>query len=122
MIYLSGFHAIEERIKSGRPCGPLLIAKPGPRAREIMALAGERKIPVNRVGTADLDRLAPDHRGMVLETDEAGPGTEISLEEFIAGLGDRKDVLAVILDENVQKGLCGIYSRHGYLDFYGYLF
>ncbi|MDR2434139.1 MAG: 23S rRNA (guanosine(2251)-2'-O)-methyltransferase RlmB, partial [Treponema sp.] len=70
MIYLSGFHAIEERIKSGRPCGALLVAKPGPRARELMSLAQSRKIPVNRVGTSDLDRLAPDHRGIALEVDE----------------------------------------------------
>ncbi|MDR2619043.1 MAG: 23S rRNA (guanosine(2251)-2'-O)-methyltransferase RlmB [Treponema sp.] len=99
MIYLSGFHAIEERIKSGRPCGPLLVAKPGPRARELMVLANERKIRVNRTGTADLDRLSPDHRGILLEADEPSSGGDISLEEFFAALGDRKDVLAVVLDE-----------------------
>jgi 23S rRNA (guanosine2251-2'-O)-methyltransferase len=99
MMYLSGFHAIEERIKSGRPCGALLVAKPGPRARELMTLANGRKVPVNRVGTSDLDRLAPDHRGVVLEVDEPGQSSETSLEEFIAGLGDRKNVLALILDE-----------------------
>ena len=101
MIYLSGFHAIEERIKSGSPCSTLLIAKPGPRAREIMTLARERKIPVNRVGTADLDRLAADHRGILLELDEGHKtsGSETSLEELVASLGDRKEALAVILDE-----------------------
>ena len=100
MIYLSGFHAIEERIKSGLSCGPLLVAKPGPRAREIIALAGERKIPMNRVGTADLDILAADHRGILLEVDERLKGSpDISLEEFMADLGDQKNVLAVILDE-----------------------
>ena len=72
MIYLSGFHAIEERIKSGRASGPLLAAKPGPRAREIMALATEMKIRIDRVGTSELDRLAPDHRGIALEVDEGG--------------------------------------------------
>jgi 23S rRNA (guanosine2251-2'-O)-methyltransferase len=99
MIYLSGFHAIEERIKSGRPCGPLLVAKPGPRAREIMALAHERKVRVDRAGTADLDRLSPDHRGILLEADDPSPGGDISLEEFFAALGDSKDALAVVLDE-----------------------
>jgi 23S rRNA (guanosine2251-2'-O)-methyltransferase len=99
MIYLSGFHAIEERIKSGRPCGALLVAKPGPRARELMALARGRNIPVNRVGTSDLNRLAPDHRGIALEADEQGQTSEISLEDYIAGLGNRADALAVILDE-----------------------
>ena len=101
MIYLSGFHAIEERIKSGLPCGPLLMAKPGPRARGIAALALQRKIKVDRVGTADLDRLAPDHRGILLEVDEQlkDSGPETSLEDFMENLGDRKDALVVILDE-----------------------
>ena len=104
MIYLSGFHAIEERIKSGRLCGPLLVAKPGPRARELMVLANERKIRVDRVGTADLDHIAPDHRGIVLEVDEAGAGAETTLEEYLAllpdaGSTDKSDALVVILDE-----------------------
>ena len=101
MIYLSGFHAIEERIKSGLPCGPLLIAKPGPRARGIMALALQKKIKVNRVGTADLERLSADHRGILLEIDEKlkENDPEINLEAFMEELGDRKDVLAIILDE-----------------------
>jgi 23S rRNA (guanosine2251-2'-O)-methyltransferase len=108
MIYLTGFHAIEERIKSGRLCGPLLVAKPGPRARELTVLANERKIRLDRVGTADLDRLAPDHRGIALEVDEGGAGAETSLEEFLEGIGKseeggnavyKKDVLVAILDE-----------------------
>ena len=101
MIYLTGFHAIEERMKSGRPCGPLLVAKPGPRARELTVLANQMKIRQERVGTAELDRLAPDHRGIILEVDE-GEKTETSLEEFLENLerNDKvKDVLVVILDE-----------------------
>ncbi|MDR0377020.1 MAG: 23S rRNA (guanosine(2251)-2'-O)-methyltransferase RlmB [Spirochaetaceae bacterium] len=107
MIYITGFHAIEEAIKSARPeqsAGPLLVAKPGPRAKEIAALASSRKIQVNRVGTHELDRLAPGHRGVALVMDEGGShqtGTngEISLRAFIAGLGDRKDALVAVLDE-----------------------
>ena len=99
MIYLTGFHAIEERIKSDRLCGPLLVAKPGPRARELTVLAKERKIHIDRVGTADLDRLAPDHRGIALEVDEGGQGAETTLEEFLGGLGETRDVLVTVLDE-----------------------
>ena len=100
-MYLSGFHVIEERIKSGRPCGPLLLAKPGPRAREIVILAQEHKIPVHKVGTAALDRLSADHRGILLEADDEAPEDipEIKLENFIAGLGEKKNALAVVLDE-----------------------
>ena len=107
MIYLSSFHAIEERIKSGRPCGPLLVAKPGPRLRELTVLANERKIRIDRVGTVELDRLAPNHRGIALEVDEGGNGAETSLEEFLQGLksggreenGGSGDVLVAVLDE-----------------------
>jgi len=100
VAYLSGFHAIEERIKSGNPCGPLLMAKPGPRARELADLAHAGRIRVDRVGTADLDRLAPDHRGIVLETpDDAESSAVNSLEDFLADLGDRPNALVLILDE-----------------------
>jgi 23S rRNA (guanosine2251-2'-O)-methyltransferase len=107
MIYLTGFHAIEEHIKSGKAAGPLLMAKAGPRARELAALALEHKIRVDRVGTHDLDRLAPDHRGIALAAEETGgpAGPERSLEEFIAALessgegGPAKDSLVLILDE-----------------------
>jgi 23S rRNA (guanosine2251-2'-O)-methyltransferase len=110
MIYLTGFHAIEERIKSGAAfdTGPLLVAKAGPRARELVTLAAARKIPVNRVGTHELDRLAPDHRGIALqlaEAEETGGifSAELDLGAFLAGLEERADagadVLVVILDE-----------------------
>jgi 23S rRNA (guanosine2251-2'-O)-methyltransferase len=99
MAYLTGFHAIEERIKSGKPHGPILLAKAGPRAREILTLASARKVRVDRTGTHDLDHLAPDHRGIALEIPDAGPGADMNLDEFIETLGERKDVLVLILDD-----------------------
>jgi 23S rRNA (guanosine2251-2'-O)-methyltransferase len=99
MGYLSGFHAIEERIRAGQSRGPLLVAKIGPRARELAALAAEHKIPVHRVGTHELDRIAADHRGIVLQVEDPPGQGETSLEGFISGLGDRKDVLVAVLDE-----------------------
>ena len=99
MSYISGFHAIGEMIKSGVPCGPLLMAKPGPRARELADLAAVHRIRVDRVGTADLDRLAPDHRGIVLETADSAPSGINSLEDFLVTLEDRPHALVLILDE-----------------------
>jgi 23S rRNA (guanosine2251-2'-O)-methyltransferase len=104
--YLTGFHAIEERIKSDSPSGsigPLLIAKPGPRARELTNLAVEHRVRVDRVGTHELDRLAPGHRGIALYAEDAGAAA-LTLEEFLARL-DKQDperhgnALVVILDE-----------------------
>jgi 23S rRNA (guanosine2251-2'-O)-methyltransferase len=99
MAYITGFHAIEEHIKSGA-AGPLLAAKPGPRARELVSLALSRKIRVDQVGTADLDRLAPGHRGVALETagrpEFPAPAT---VEDFLAALDERPNALVMILDE-----------------------
>ena len=104
MHYLTGFHAIEERIKSaktkGSDCGPLLIAKAGPRARELVNLAVNCRIRVDRVGTFELDRIAPDNRGIALHvSDISNDSPDLSTEEFIGGLGDRTDSLVVILDD-----------------------
>jgi len=98
-MYLTGFHAIEERIKSGRPCGPLLVAKAGPRAKEIVTLAVNNKIRLERTGTFDLDGIAPDNRGIALQVQDDGGNTDISLDNFIAALGERRDALVLILDE-----------------------
>jgi 23S rRNA (guanosine2251-2'-O)-methyltransferase len=103
MLYLTGFHAIEERIKSakanGQPCGPLLVAKSGPRANKIVTLAINSKIRLERVGSFDLDGLAPDNRGIALQIEDDGSNAETSLESFLAGLADRRNVLVLILDE-----------------------
>jgi len=98
-MYLTGFHAIEERIRSGRPCGPLLVAKAGPRAKEIVTLAINNKIRLERTGTFDLDGIAPDNRGIALQVQDEGGNAVISLENFIADLGERRDALVLILDE-----------------------
>lgn len=106
MRYLTGFHAIEELIKSGNAKGPLLVANAGPRARAIVALALEHKIRVDRVGEHELVRISPDHRGIALATEEGDESNETTVKEFIAGLEDGQDALVVILD--------GITDPHNY--------
>ncbi len=98
MPYLTGFHAIEELIKAGKAKGPLLVAKAGPRAREVMDLAIEHKIPINRTGEHELNRLARGHRGIALTVEHGGAANETSVEEFIADLEEGRDALVVILD------------------------
>jgi len=103
MMYLTGFHAIEERIKSakanGLSCGPLLVAKAGPRAKEIVTLAVNNKIRLERTGVFDLDNIAPDNRGIALQVEDDSGSADISLESFIEGLEDQKNALVLILDE-----------------------
>jgi 23S rRNA (guanosine2251-2'-O)-methyltransferase len=99
MAYLTGFHAIEERIKACAAGCVLLAAKPGPRAREIAALAVKHGVRVLRTGTSELDRLSPGHRGLVLEVSGGGETSVFSFDSFLESLGDKKKVLAVMLDE-----------------------
>jgi len=99
MMFLTGFHAIEERIKSGRPCGPLLVAKAGPRANKIVSLAVNKKIRLERTGTFELDGIAPDNRGIALQVEDDSSRADITLENFTADLGDRRSSLVLILDE-----------------------
>jgi len=91
MTFLTGFHAIEERIKSGQSCGPLLVAKAGPRAKEIVTLAVNNKIRLERTGAYELDGIAPDNRGIALQVEDVQNRADISLENFIAELEDGND-------------------------------
>jgi 23S rRNA (guanosine2251-2'-O)-methyltransferase len=112
MVYLTGFHAIEEYIKAGRPADALLVAKAGPRAQEIVRLAAGRHIRVDRAGTADLDRVSRDHRGIVLVIPSETPGQEFSFDAFIESLAERKgNVLAVILVEITDQHNFGAIIR-----------
>lgn len=109
MTYLSGFHAILEALRArGGPHDPgsrtarILVArsdrKQGPRVRDIVESAGRTGIPVITVDAAELDRLAPDHRGVALEmaADERPSNIEARLEDFLAE--PRDDALVVLLD------------------------
>ena len=98
MPYLTGFHAIEELIKSGKAKGPLLASNAGPRARAIMDLAKEHKIPINRTGEHEMNRVARGHRGIALAVDQGATTAETTVEEFIADLEEGEDALVLMLD------------------------
>lgn len=106
MRYLTGFHAIEEQIKSGKAKGPLLVANAGPRARTLMSLAADHKVRIDRVGEHELDRISRDHRGLALAVEDSAAGNDTTVEEFIANLEDGRDALVMILD--------GITDPHNY--------
>jgi len=105
-VYLTSFHAIEEKLLAieagGERPEALLMAKPGPRCRELASLASRLKVRVERTGSFELDRLAPGNRGVALEVREgkqsALDGPETTLEEFLASLEEGQGALVVILD------------------------
>ncbi len=98
MSYITGFHAIEELIKAGKAKGPLLVSNAGPRARAVMDLAVEHKIPINRTGEHELDRLARGHRGIALTVEHSSATNETTVEAFIENLEEGRDSLVLILD------------------------
>lgn len=106
MAYLTGFHAIEELIRSGKAKGPLLVANAGPRARTIMSLATDNKIRTDRVGEHELNRLAPGNRGIALYVEGKEQSNETTVQDFLAGLEEGQDALVVVLD--------GITDPHNY--------
>ncbi|AEJ20920.1 23S rRNA (guanosine(2251)-2'-O)-methyltransferase RlmB [Gracilinema caldarium] len=106
MAYLTGFHVIEELIRSGKAKGPLLVANAGPRARTIMSLATDNKIRIDRVGEYELNRLAPGNRGIALYVEGKDQSNETTVQDFLAGLEEGQDALVVVLD--------GITDPHNY--------
>ena len=77
-MILTGFHSIEERVRSQKKDAPaigkLYYSKPGPRVKKILAAAKEAGISAIQVDDKKLDELVSgldetlrDHRGLVME-------------------------------------------------------
>ncbi|MFH1512223.1 MAG: 23S rRNA (guanosine(2251)-2'-O)-methyltransferase RlmB, partial [Bacillota bacterium] len=64
---LSGRNPIREALKSGRDIEKLMISRGelSGSAREIVAMAKERHVPVQEVDRARLDAITPHHQGML---------------------------------------------------------
>jgi 23S rRNA (guanosine2251-2'-O)-methyltransferase len=106
---LTGFHAIEEQLRSAR--GPrkegsasdrLLVAGSGPRIKAILELAAKLGVRAIRCAPEELDRLAPDHRGLILET-EGEASLEADLGSFLLDPPGRSLVVALDHVEDPQN-------------------
>jgi 23S rRNA (guanosine2251-2'-O)-methyltransferase len=97
---LTGFHAIEEFLRSSS--GPIsgkariLVSASGPRIKEILILADEIGLRVDRVSRPELDKLAPGNRGILLEAEEAASREESDLGSFLLDPPERS--LVIVLD------------------------
>lgn len=104
---LTGFHAIEEFIRSldkGASSGThILVSGSGPRIKEILALAAELGLGAKRLSKPELDRLAPDNRGILLETDEPIEREEPDLDTFILDPPEKSLVLVLDHIEDPQN-------------------
>lgn len=98
MTYLSGFHAMEELIRSGNTKGAvLLVATQGPRIKRIIELAAKAGMRPKTVSARELDALAPDNRGAAIQLTEAQQDVAIDLESWLAGPVPERALL-VLLD------------------------
>ena len=101
---VTGFHAIEERIRSASHSGSrmrILWSKAGPRAKKIIALAKQEGISCEQTDDDALDSLvaplsetARDHRGIVLCVSGESEGTHniVDFDEWIASLPPHPEV------------------------------
>ena len=99
MTRLTGFHAIEEFLRSprgGSSGARLFVCSSGPRIKEILSLAGKLGLRIDRAPKPQLDKIAPGHRGVVLEAEEDLAGEEPDLGTFLQDPPERS--LVVVLD------------------------
>jgi 23S rRNA (guanosine2251-2'-O)-methyltransferase len=99
MTRLTGFHAIEEFLRSpqGASSGArLLVSSSGPRIKEILELAGKLGLRVERASPRELDAAAPGHRGIILEAETAAAREEPDLDSFLIDPPERS--LVIVLD------------------------
>jgi len=100
MNYLSGFHAIEEQLRSKDQDGLALLVgpKPGPRVKRILEDAAKSGVTVRTCNQAELDRLCPDNRGMLMAMEGSSKSQDVDLDSFCAALIEGQPALVLVLD------------------------
>ncbi|MCE5257139.1 MAG: 23S rRNA (guanosine(2251)-2'-O)-methyltransferase RlmB, partial [Spirochaetaceae bacterium] len=102
MRYLTGFHGITEAIKSDAGAMTLYVAstsgapRPGPRVRDILALAEKQHLPIQTVDPIFLRKIDPDNKGLILEVQETHSALPASLDEILEDLPET--AMALVLD------------------------
>ena len=112
MRIVTGFHAIEELLRTGAGTAEgakalLLYSKPGPRIKKILEDAKSRGIKAEQTSDSELNKLtanlsetARNHRGLVLKiTGESEKKQNfVQFDNFAAELAKKEKALVVILD------------------------
>lgn len=124
-MLLSGFHAVEERVKaalddSGAASKMRIhFSKPGPRVKKILELAKTAGIQCSQIDNQSLDKMAAslpqgarDHRGIILEIQgqEAKAG---NLVDFDVWLERFKTTRSGQSDDQVGGGVDSADGAHG---------
>ena len=96
---LTGYHAIEERIRQNPAGVTLLFARNNKRNQSIKQMATSSGVKIAEITMSELDRIVGDgeHRGVAIEIPRTPPPGEILFEDFIHNF-DQENALVVILD------------------------
>jgi len=113
MRLITGFHAIEEELKSAEKDRGQIAAKgmrlqydkAGPRVKKILETAKTLVIPAAQTKTEELDRAvatlpptARDHRGIIMVLDKAEPEAPLRFEDCLNELRNQDSALVLVLD------------------------
>jgi 23S rRNA (guanosine2251-2'-O)-methyltransferase len=111
MKIYTGFHSVEERIRSTqnkKETGlKILYAKPGPRVKKILSQAKSQNIPCVETTEKELDSLvsnlsetAKEHRGIVLisENEKQISENKVDFDQFLKSAETKNSSIVVILD------------------------
>lgn len=112
---LTGFHAVEERVRSVAERGDkesaknmrVLYDKAGPRVKKILSFAKDAGILCVKTTKEELDRkafslseLARDHRGvmLVIEGEERAKSNIVDFEQFVSSIKEEDNCTILLLD------------------------
>jgi 23S rRNA (guanosine2251-2'-O)-methyltransferase len=113
MRIITGFHAIEEELRSAEHDKTIITvkgmrmvhSKPGPRVKKILASAAALAIPATEAKDESLDEMvkslpptARDHRGIVMILENDREQAPIRFDECVKELADKESALVLILD------------------------
>lgn len=103
MTYISGFHAMEEIVRSGKSgTAELLVAQAGPRVKKILEQAQKAGFAVRRVAQAELDRLSPDNRGALVAMEGQSNATDVDLASWCAERAGGSEAGIVLVLDHIE--------------------
>lgn len=98
--FLYGRHAVREALRAGRRrFYRLLVAEDRPPPEELIALAGQRGVPIERVPRRDLEALGEGHQGVALEV---SPYPYLDLRQLLDRLGARAEPPLILVLDAIQ--------------------